>query len=135
MPRTLRLSVGLAQTVKKRGDERYQIMSDPRCPYFTLSIGEIPLPGNKQPIRVPICRCVLTETMVTRLRTHPEGEQLASYLEGPPLDGLPRPVIGSDLHPVSPITCTNIRKQASCLPNFVALLTDFSLDSTVPEEA
>ena len=109
-------------------------MPDQRCPYFTLNVGKIPLPGNREPIRVPICRCALTETLVSRLRTHPEGEQLASYLEGPPLDGQPRPVIGSDLQPVSPVTCTNARKQASCVPNFVALLTDFGLDATAPAE-
>ena len=134
MPRTFRLSVGLAWTVNKREDEGYPAMSDSRCPYFTLNVGHIPLPGHKQPIHVPICRCVLTKTLVSRLRTHPEGDQLAFYLEGPPMDGQLRPIIGSDLEPVSPVTYTNLRKQASCLPNFVTLLTDFGLDATAPAE-
>ena len=105
------------------------------CPYFTLSVGEIPIPGHATPMRVPICRCALTETLVSRLKTHTEGAQLASYLEGPPLNGQPRPVIGSDLQPVSPITCTDERKLANCIPSFVDILTDFRLDATLPEKA
>jgi hypothetical protein len=104
------------------------------CPYFTLSVGAIPIPGHLTPMRVPVCRCVLTETLVSRLKTHSEGAQLASYLEGPPLQGQPRPVIGSNLHPVSPVTCTDERKQAHCVPSFVDILTDFRLDTTLPEE-
>ena len=109
-------------------------MSTHPCPYFALSVGEILIPGHAHPMRVPICRCALTETFVSRLHTHPEGAQLASYLEGPPLKGQPRPVIGSDLQPVSPITCTDERKQASCLPQFLMLLHDFGLDTTIPAE-
>ena len=104
------------------------------CAYFNLTVGHIPMPGQSHPLRVPICRCVLTETLVLRLRTHPEGGQLASYLEGPPLNNQPRPVIGSDLQPVSPVTCTDTRKLASCQPSFVELLTDFTLDATLPPE-
>ena len=109
-------------------------MSAHPCPYFTLSVGTIPVPGHSHPLRVPICRCVLTETLVERLQSHPDGAQLASYLEGPPLAGQPRPVIGSDLQPVSPVTCTNERKQIACLPQFLTLLHDFSLDTTIPAE-
>jgi hypothetical protein len=104
------------------------------CPYFTLTVGHIPMPGQSEGLRVPICRCVLTETLVRRLRTHPNGRHLASYLEGPPLEDQPRPIIGSDLQPVSPVTCTNSRRQISCQPSFIVLLTDFTLDPTFPPE-
>ena len=109
-------------------------MSDTRCPYFSLNVGLIPIPGLTHPLRVPVCRCVLTETLAERLRTHPEGEALASYLQGPPLEGQPRPVIGSDLQPVTPTLCTDERKRENCLPQFVETLEVFSLDTTVPLE-
>jgi hypothetical protein len=109
------------------------VPKDP-CPYFTLNAGHIPILGQIHDLRVPICRCILTEALVTRLRTHPEGEQLASCLEGPPLDHQAYPMIGSDLQLVSPLTCTNSRKCASCQPSFIELLTDFTLDATLPPE-
>lgn len=92
------------------------------------------MPGNIHPIRVPICRCILTETLVARLRDHPEGTQLAAYLEGPSLDGQPRPVVGSDLSPISPSGCTDDRKKAACIPGFIDILTDSGLDTTIPAE-
>jgi hypothetical protein len=85
-------------------------------------------------MRVPICRCVLTETFAARLKTHPEGGLLASYLEGPPLDGQPRPVVGSDLEPVSAASCTDERKKSSCVPSFVEILTIYGLEPKVPAE-
>ena len=109
-------------------------MSAHPCPYFSLSVGAIPVPGHYHALRVPICRCALTEPLVTRLRTHPDGEQLASFLEGPPIGGQPHPVVAADLQPVSSATCTDERKRASCLPHFVTLLDDFGLDTTIPAE-
>ncbi len=109
-------------------------MSTSPCPYFALKVGTIPLAGHFHPVRVPVCRCGLTEPLVARLRSHPDGTPLVALLEASPLDGQPRPVVAADLQPVSPIACTNERKQASCLPNFVALLHDFGLDTTIPPE-
>ena len=109
-------------------------MSTFPCPYFTLSVGIIPILGSSQGLRIPICRCVLTEVLVARLQTNPEGEKLASYLQGPPLECQIRPIIGSDLKPVSAATCTNERKQTSCLPEFLTYLHDFRLDNTIPTE-
>ena len=109
-------------------------MSTHPCPYFALSVGIISIPGYIHELRVPICRCALTEPLAARLRTHPDGEQLASFLERPPLDGQPQPIIAADLQPITPIACTEERKQASCVPRFLAMLNDFGLDTTIPPE-
>jgi hypothetical protein len=107
--------------------------SDSRCPYFSLTVGEIPILGHLHPLRVPICRCALTEVLSERLRAVSEGYKLASLMEGKPLDGQPRPVIGSDLEPISAVTCTPERLQARCLPGFHDILSDFGAETTVPE--
>lgn len=104
-----------------------------RCPYFSLSVGEVPLPGHSHPLRVPICRCALTEILTQRLRVTTEGRTLASLLESTPLDGQPRPVIGSDLEPISQQTCTAERLQARCLHGFQDILADFGADTTLPD--
>ena len=108
-------------------------MSDKRCPYFSLSVREIPIPGVLHPFRIPICRCALTEVLTERLRAMPEGRQLVSLLVGTPLDEEPRPVIGSDLEPISSVTCTPERLQARCLPCFHDILSEYGADTTVPE--
>jgi hypothetical protein len=110
------------------------VVQHDKCPYFTLSVGRVPLPGYYAPMRLPICRCALTETLAARLLAHEQGRRLASLLLGPAPEGQPRPEIGCDLDPVSPVTCTNERKQARCLPGFVETLDNFALDTTAPPE-
>jgi hypothetical protein len=102
------------------------------CPYFSLSVVKVPIPNQRMIMRMPVCRCGLSETMSERLRRDPDGEVFASYLEGRPLDGQPRPQLGADLQPVSPRLCTNERLTTTCVPSFVDTLTDCSLDASVP---
>lgn len=105
-----------------------------RCRYFTLEHKQVMV--LDLPLILPVCRCALTELMLERLRTHPDGQILLPYLEGPPLDDdTPRPVIGADHHPISPQTCTEERKESQCIPGFLELLTDLGLDTSLPHEA
>lgn len=126
--------IGTKDRSRKWEMGNYLVMPATPCPYFSLSTGTISVTGHYHPLRVPICRCALTEPLTARLRTHPDGEQLASFLEGPLLDGQPHPVVAADLQPVSAATCTNERKQVSCVPHFLDLLNDFGLDRTIPAE-
>lgn len=109
------------------------MVSDERCPYFSMRVGEVPIAGLTHPLRVPICRCALTEVLAQRLRTAPAAHAFASLLEAAPLDGQPRPVIGSDLEPISQVTCTSERLHARCKPSFQDILSDFGIDTAVPE--
>jgi hypothetical protein len=86
------------------------------------------------PLRLPIYRCTLTQALVERLRTHFEGEELASYLEGTPQENLPCSVIGPDLQMTSRAACTDKCRRERCLPHFVETLTSFGLDTNVPSE-
>ena len=99
------------------------------CPYFLLDMRKIPIAGHPQPMRLPVCRCTLTEAFVQRLRTHSEGKKLAFFLEDTPQDDLLCSVLGADLQVAS---CTDQRRRECCLPQFVETLTDFRLDTTVP---
>lgn len=84
---------------------------------------------------MPTCRCTLTEALVSRLRTDVEGAFLASDIAGMSRSGQAQPVIGSDLEPISPVTCTNQRKRESYLPQFRSILLNFNLDAAIPTEA
>ena len=66
------------------------------------------------------------------MRTHAEGEHLASYLAGPPLNEQDRPLVGADMQPITPLTCLEERGRSRCIPSFVEVLTDFGLDAAVP---
>lgn len=105
-----------------------------RCPYFSLNVRAIPVPGHISPLRVPLCRCALTETLVDRLQAHVEGNVLAFYMQGVALDGEPRPIVGSDLQPIGPLTCTHERCENRCKPGFAEILTGFGLDLGLPSE-
>ena|SRR5579862_7362916 len=109
-------------------------MSEERCPYFSRSVAEIALPGHQHPLRLPVCRCALTEVLIERLEAEDSNEELVSYFRGPSVAGQPRPVIGSDLQVISPATCTQERLRERCLPSFVSILTDVGLDASVPPE-
>lgn len=109
-------------------------MPESRCAYFSLSVAEIPLPGTRHPLRLPICRCALTEVLIERLQAATGNEELLSYIHAPSLDGHPRPVVGSDWAVVSPTTCTERRKIEKCLPSFVETLTELGLDASIPPE-
>jgi hypothetical protein len=87
-----------------------------------------------QPLRLPVCRCVLTEVLIERLAAAPGNEELLSHIHGPAIDHQPRPIIGSDWAVVSAKTCTEKRKREKCIPCFVETLTDLGLDASLPPE-
>lgn len=109
-------------------------MAESRCAYFFLTTAEIAMPDTHQSLRVPVCRCMLTEVLIARLEAATGHEELLSHIHGPSLEGQRRPVIGSDWDVVSAKTCTLKRKQEKCLPSFVEVLTDFGLDNSIPPE-
>src|SRR5579871_1042658 len=114
----------IQQRSTKREERRYRMVVEHRCPYFSLSAGTLPVPGDAVVLHVPICRCALTEVLVARMSEYPAGELLASYLQGPPLEDQPRPIIGSDLELISPLACTAERCTERCIPGFVRLSAD-----------
>jgi len=113
--------------------ELFPIMPNERCPYFSMHVGTVPIAELQHPLRVPICRCALTEVFIQRLRAVPKGYAFASLLEAAPPDGQPHPVIGPDMQPITQATCTPERMYARCKPGFQDILSDFGADTTVPE--
>jgi hypothetical protein len=99
----------------------------------SLSVVKVPLPNQRVIMRMPHCRCGLSEVLSDRLRSDPEGEVFASYLEGRPLDGQPRLLLGADMQPVAPRLCTNERLHTNCIPSFVDTLTECTLDASIPQ--
>jgi hypothetical protein len=121
-------------------------MPPARCPYFSLQVVEVPIEASNvtthrlpsklcdASMKLSVCRCSLTEALVTRLQTHAEGHSLASFMEGPAIDGARRPIVGSDLEPISTHACTQHRCSDRCLPGFVEILGLFGLNHDVPEQ-
>ena len=102
------------------------------CPYFARRTGKIASPDQYEPLRVPVCRCFLAETLVSRLGAHPDGAPIASSMQGHSFAGQLHSIIGSDFQPVSALACTDARKSETCLPAFLGILSDLSLDPSVP---
>jgi hypothetical protein len=107
-------------------------MPNSRCSYSSFSVKLLAMPGLHHPLRIPIYKCVVADTMRTRLRFLPDGEALASSLEQTAMDGTSHSIYGPDMEPLSPINCTDVRCQRSCLPAFADLMTDLGLDPTLP---
>jgi hypothetical protein len=109
-------------------------VSAKRCSHFSVSVGTLDVPGIHPPLRVPIYRCSLTELMVARLQTSDEGGRLASMLEAPPLNDIPRLVCGPDLEAITTTACTPERCRQSCRSGFAQILSEFGLDASEPED-
>src|SRR5579871_6593239 len=107
-------------------------MPDSRCIYFSLRVQELPRTGLHHPIRVPTYRCVLADTLLTRLCLPANSETLATSPEQIGVDGTRQSCYGPDMEPLGPIVCTQSRCQQSCLPAFTAVMTDLGLDPTLP---
>jgi hypothetical protein len=117
-----------------------------RCPYFSLQVVEVSIEApdatvsrlhSKLPavcMKLSVCRCSLTETLVARLQAHAEGRSLSSYLEGPSIDGVRRPIVGADLQPISSGACTETRCDDHCVPGYIDILGTYGLDTDVPDK-
>lgn len=72
--------------------------------------------------------------MVARLKTDVERNILAYCLQLELRDGEPRPIIGLELAPIDPVTCTQERCEEGGKPGSREMFTSLGLDSALPEE-
>ena len=105
-----------------------------QCPYFALTVLKLAVPGTSRPIRIPICRCALTEEAVSRLQTHPEGVELADAFTSKTQQGEQWPLLGPDLEGIAANTCTRTRQTERCCPAFMEMLIPFDLKIDFPSE-
>jgi hypothetical protein len=109
-----------------------------RCPHFQIYSEPLDLGGEHS--HLAIYRCLLTERMISLVRSRSEGVQMATKLVVNVTNGKEFAFAGPDLEAVTQLSCMVSRCDEHCTPAYVRHLDHFQivdphLDSVTCHEA